>query len=161
MWIVVFYGIKEEWTIWSIPTWFFGIILLLVPIILSWVCLKLTLSFGRDVCENCTDLENVNSSFLPSYLAYVFIGLSVVNLQHLIFVYLIILVFTQVSRTHYFNPIFLLFGYSFYNVKTLKGTNIQVIAKEEIRNALNVRFNNLRRINDSTFIAWKNTNDED
>ena len=152
-WVVVLYGIKEEWTITPLPSWLFGICLLLGPILLSWISIFLTLFLGKDSLDECDDLEEANNSFLPTYLGYFFVGLGVEKFQHLAFVYLIILIFTYVAQTQYFNPIFLLFGYRFYHAKTKKGTKIFIIVKNKLRRADEVIFDNLRRINDTTYIA--------
>lgn len=154
-WVVVIYGIKEEWTIASIPSWVFGIVLLFAPILLSAISIWLTLPLSKDTLENCSNLEEANNSFLPTYLGYFFVGLGIEKLQHLAFVYLMILVFTYVAQTQYFNPIFLLFGYRFYNAETSKGTKVFLIVKQDFRRANDASFRNLRRINNTTFIAWR------
>jgi len=154
-WVVVMYGIKEEWAISPIPSWIFGGLLLFVPILLSVISIVLTLLLGKDSLNDCGKLTEANSSFLPTYLAYFFVGLGIEQFQHLIFVYLIILIFTYVAQTQYFNPIFLLFGYRFYNAETSEGTKVFLIVKKNLRRANEVKFSNLRRINDTTYIAWR------
>lgn len=74
----------------------------------------------------------------------------------LCFVYAIVFVFTFLTQTQYFNPIFLLFGYHFYHITTEQGTKAFLIAKGKvIRNAKDVEFTDLRRINDTTYISRK------
>jgi len=152
-WVVVLYGIKEEWTITPLPVWLFGVFLLLGPILFSWISILLTRFLGKDSLDECADLEEANHSFLPTYLGYFFVGLEIEKFQHLVFVYLIILIFTCVAQTQYFNPIFLLFGYRFYHGKTKKGTKVFIIVKKKLRSADEVIFSNLRRINDTTYIV--------
>ena len=41
-WMLVVYGIKEKITIREIPQWIFGVILLSIPIILSWISVKIS-----------------------------------------------------------------------------------------------------------------------
>jgi hypothetical protein len=154
-WVIVIFGIKEEWTIAFLPVWAFGTFLLFIPIVLSGISILLTLLLSKDTLENCGKIKEVNNSFLPTYLAYFFVGLGIGKYQHLVFVYLIILIFTYVAQTQYFNPIFLLFGYRFYNAETAKGTKIFLISRKNIRNANEINFTNLRRINDTTFISWR------
>ena len=70
-----------------------------------------------------------------------------------VYLYLIVFVFTFLSQTQYFNPIFLLFGYHYYHILTDQGTQVFVITKGRvIRNKTNITFKNLRRINDTTYI---------
>ena len=154
-WVVVIFGIKKELTIASLPTWISGIILLLVPMLLSGISVLLTLPLSKDNFENCSELEEVNHSFLPTYLGYFFVGLGIEKYKHLIFVYTIIFLFTYIAQTQYYNPIFLLFGYRFYNAKTSNGTKIFIITRKSLRRAREVSFKNLRRINDTTYISWR------
>ena len=154
-WVVVFYGIKEEWTIFPFHPLLFSLMLLSAPIVLSAIGLILSLSLRKETFGKCTDLEEADNSFLPTYLGYFFVGLGVERIQHLTFVYLMILIFVSVlaSRAKYFNPIFLLFGYRSYNAKSSQGTSVLLIVRQNLRNANEVNFDNLRRINDTTFIG--------
>ena len=155
-WVVVIFGIKNEWAIALLPSWFLCVLLLFIPVILSGISIFLSYFLKKDNIEDCCELKEANSSFLPIYLGYFFVGLNISEMPHLIFVYLIILIFTYVAQTQYFNPIFLLFGYRFYKAKTAKGTWIFIITKGNLRRADEVYFNNLRRINDTTFISRSN-----
>ena len=154
-WVIVIYGIKEEWTMAFLPSWGFCIVLLFVPIVLSAISIPLTLLLGKDNLETCGELEEADSSFLPTYLGYFFMGLGIDKLQHLIFVYLIIFAFTFVAQIQYFNPMYLLFGYRFYHAETMRGTKVFLIVRKNLRKAMDAKFCNLRRINDITYIAWR------
>ena len=153
-WVVVVFGIKEGWAICGMPVWTTSVLLIVVPFTLSFISLHSTKLLGRDTLTKCKNIEEVDNSFLSIYLAYFFVGLGVQQVQHLIFVYLIILIFTYVSQTPFCNPIFLVFGYHFYNTETPEGTKILLIAKENLRRANDVNFENLRRINDNIYIKW-------
>jgi hypothetical protein len=153
-WMVVIYGIKSDWTVGCLESWQFNIILLFIPIVLSAISVLLTLLRSKDNLKTCGDLEEANISFLPVYLGYFFVGLGIDKLQHLIFVYIIILVFTFVAQTQYYNPIYLLFGFRYYLAKTEKNTKIFLIVRKNLRKATDAKFENLRRINDTTYIAW-------
>lgn len=108
---------------------------------------------GADTIEGgITSIEPANNTFLPSYLGYFFVGLSVPNLETFVFVFGILFVFTFVSQTLYFNPLFLLFGYHFYYVSTTGCTNIFIISKYNIKNIDNLSFPNLKRVTDFTYI---------
>jgi hypothetical protein len=117
--------------------------------------LFLWLKSGNDNLATCKELEEADSSFLPVYLGYFFIGLSVDSLQHLIFVYVIIFSFTCLAQMKYFNPVYLLFGYRYYNIETIKGEKVFLIAKKGLRNAKDANFERLRRINNITYFAWR------
>jgi hypothetical protein len=153
--VIVIYGIKEDWTIAPLPTWLFSVLLLLAAIILSAVSILMILKLDKDNLETCSEFEEANSSFLPVYLGYFFVGLGIDKLQHMIIIYLVIFVFTYAAQTQYFNPIYLLFGYRYYNATTEKGTRVFLIVRKNLRRASDAKFKNLRRINDTTFIAWR------
>ena len=127
--------------------------MLLVPIILSKITIYLSRGLSIDSINSCKDIYLANNEFLPVYLGYFFVALSINNIVVLVCVYIIVFIFTLLSQSQYFNPIFLLFGYNFYHVKTDNGTRAFIIIKGPVvRSAKNISFNNLRRINNSTFI---------
>lgn len=108
---------------------------------------------GTDKIEGgITSIEPANNAFLPSYLGYFFVGLSVPNCEVFVFVFGILFVFTFVSQTLYFNPLFLLFGYQFYYVSTENNAKIFIVSKLILRNNVELSFQNLRRITDFTYI---------
>ncbi|MEM1484250.1 hypothetical protein V6615_05140 [Oscillospiraceae bacterium PP1C4] len=109
------------------------------------------------------DIEQANNSFLPSYLGYFFVALGVLTTETLWFIYFILFVFTFCSQTMYFNPIFLIFGYQFYNVTTADNIKIFLISRKQIKTTKELVFPTLKRINNFTFIdveKAKEDNDE-
>jgi hypothetical protein len=96
-------------------------------------------------------VEYANNSFLPSYLGYFFVALSIQSWETLGFVYILLFVFTFFSQALYFNPLFLVFGYNFYNNTTKNGVVLFLISREEFKvpESINISTN---RINDYTFI---------
>jgi hypothetical protein len=68
------------------------------------------------------------------------------------FVYVVLFVFTFLSQALYFNPLFLLFGYEFYNIKTNNGTAIFLISRRQYRQPRDVEIATAYRINNYTFI---------
>lgn len=152
-WMLVVYGIKEKVTILGISQCFFGVILLGIPIILSWISIRISVYLGSDSLEGCQEFSLADNEFLPTYLGYFFVSLSVSDITTMAYLYLIVFVFTFLSQTQYFNPIFLLFGYHYYHILTERGTRVFIITKGKvIRNKTNITFKNLKRINDTTYI---------
>ena len=98
------------------------------------------------------DLEHANNAYLPSYLGYFFVALSVPDVETLVFVFLILFVFTYFSQTIYFNPLFLLWKRHFYYVTTENNIKIFLITRKVLRKPSDVHFENLKRINNYTFI---------
>ena len=129
----------------------------IIPIFLTWVSLKLSKFLGRDEFKSgeVESIEHANNSFLPSYLGYFFVALSISDWTALAFVYGMLFVFTFLSQALYFNPLFLIFGYEFYNIKTASGTTIFLISKDRYKKPGAVSISSARRINDYTFIERK------
>lgn len=99
-----------------------------------------------------TNLEYANNAFLPTYLGYFFVALDIPNTEALWFVYPLVLVFTFLSQTLYFNPLFLVFGYHFYNLTTANNVKIFMITRKKFKNPATLSFSSLLRINDFTYI---------
>lgn len=138
----------------ALPNFISYIAYTVVPVFLTWVSLKLSNFLGRDEFKagEVESIEHANNSFLPSYLGYFFVALSVSDWTALAFVYGMLFIFTFSSQALYFNPLFLIFGYEFYNIKTVSGTTIFLISKERYKRPNAVSIPSARRINDYTFI---------
>lgn len=154
MWMPVVYAIKVGTTVGEIPQIIFDVLLLCIPIILSLISIGVSSFLSFDVQNRkCQEFSLADNEFLPTYLGYFFVSLSIENKTTMILLYIIVFVFTFLSQTQYFNPIFLLFGYHYYNILTESGTRIFVIARGKvIRNKEKISFDNLRRINNTTYI---------
>lgn len=98
------------------------------------------------------ELKIASYNFLPSYLGYFFVSLSVYELDVFIFVYIIVLVFTFLSDSLYFNPFFLILGYSFYFVKTNMDVEALLITKKKLKLPNDYGTRAVRIINDRTWI---------
>jgi hypothetical protein len=159
--ILVIFFIKEEYTLnslheklYNLPNYVSYIIYFFVPIVLTYVSLYISKFLGNSNITkgSITEVENANNAFLPSYLGYFFVALSINNSDTLIFVFIILFVFTFLSQTLYFNPLFLIFGYHFYNISTNNKAKLFVITKNEINKVDDIEFTQLKRINNFTFI---------
>ena len=127
---------------------------LAVPILLTGLSLRLSSFLGREFFKtgDVVSIEHANNSFLPSYLGYFFVALSINSWQTLTFVYTTLFVFTYRSQALYFNPLFLLYGYEFYNVTTSSNVTLFLISRENFRSPKDVVINKAFRINDYTLI---------
>ena len=157
-WMIVVYGIKSEWDLLAKNRIITSAILLCIPIVLSILSIILSkwFKYSGDQITTGRSIVLADNEFLPVYLGYFFVALSVPSVYSLAFVYFIVFVFTFLGQAQYFNPIFLLFGYHYYHVETLNGTRVFVISNGRIiRSVEDMDFGNLRRINDTTFISGK------
>ena len=127
---------------------------LLIPILSTGVSILLSNKLGKDEFKagEVGSIEHANNSFLPSYLGYFFVALSIGNWETLWFVYGVLFVFTFLSQALYFNPLFLLFGYEFYNITTKNGTAIFLISRQRYKKPDDIQIKVAYRINDYTFI---------
>lgn len=130
-----------------------GVVILLIPL-----CLPLLCSFlihhkeEEDLSENI-EFELVDSNFLPVYLGYFFVALSVNDDITLYFVYAILYIFSFVSNVAIFNPVLLLFKYHFYNVTTGGNSHIFIIYRGDvIRNVEDFENAKVYRINNTTYL---------
>lgn len=153
-WMLILYAIKKEWTVWNIPAWGCGILFLTIPVLLSLLSLWGFRFFGDDQLTKCQELSLADNEFLPIYLGYFFLATEIDGVSVMFWVYAIVFVFTFLSQTQYFNPIYLLFGYHYYHILSQEGTRVFVLVHGRVvRNKDAIFFRQLKRINDTTYIA--------
>ncbi|MGJ8526016.1 hypothetical protein LMG33818_001764 [Halomonadaceae bacterium LMG 33818] len=133
------------------------LIYILIPIFSTWVSILLSSKLGKDEFKSgeVKSIEYANNSFLPSYLGYFFVALGVENWETLVFTYCILFVFTFLSQALYFNPLFLLFRFKFYNVTTISGSTIFLISRNVYKRPNEIHISVAYRINNYTFIEWE------
>lgn len=155
--IVVVFLVKEKYKLnylndfASLYSW---ILFISIPIVLTALSFVIAKKLPRDRLQSSSvkEIELANNNFLPTYLGYFFVSLGVNDVSTLVVVFMIIYVFTFLSQTLYFNPIFLLFGYHFYFIKTSGNVKIFLISRKQLKTPGENSFENLRRINNYTFI---------
>lgn len=98
------------------------------------------------------DIELSNGDFLPSYLGYFFVAVSITNMDTFLLVYGLTVLLVMLSQSMYYNPLLLIFRYNFYHATDENGTRLFLITKKKIRTIQAEGFANLRRINDVTYI---------
>lgn len=166
--LLIIFLIKEKYVLWQgVSEYFSYIVYIISPILMTYFSILLCTKLGKDSfkCEldktgatsyPVQEIEYANNSFLPSYLGYFFVALGVNNIETLVCVYIILFVFTFLSQALYFNPLFLLFGFNFYNIKTKHGASIFLITKCDYKIPEDVEVNVAYRINSYTFIERGN-----
>lgn len=98
------------------------------------------------------DLELANSNFLPSYLGYFFVAVSITRTYTFLLVYSLTVLLVMLSQSMYYNPLLLILRYNFYHATDENGTRLFLITKKKIRTIQAEGFAKLRRINDVTYI---------
>ena len=83
-WIFVIYGISEEMSFVNDYKVLTGIVLLLIPFILTLIWLINTVKFSskESIQGDCQNIEEANNDFLANYLGYFFIGIGLEKLRH-------------------------------------------------------------------------------
>lgn len=129
---------------------FYVSIIVMINIFSLWM----TRFLGNDSLSSTSvvSIDPANDAFLPTYLGYFFVALSVQTIGMFAFVFAIIAIFIFFSRISYFNPFLFLHGYGFYYVVNANGVKVLVISKKKIKKRSEADFNSLKRINDFTFI---------
>ena len=152
--LLIVYFVKEKIWIQYLDT-YTVILYAIAPLVLASICIKLSDRLSNDCIKgDILGIELANDAYLPSYLGYFFVALSIPTKDNLTltFVFLILFLFVFCSQALYYNPLFLILGYKFYYVTNSKNMKIFIISKRELRISNNVSFNKLKRINDYTFI---------
>lgn len=164
--LVIIFAVKSSFTLQDIfcylnigkwipifPNFISYIVYMLVVLLLTKLSIWISTKLGKDSFESgeILSIEYANNSFLPSYLGYFFVALSIGDLDTLLFVYALLFVFTFFSQALYFNPLFLVFGYNFYNLTTKNGAKIFLISKSEFKTPKSIEIE-ANRINNYTFI---------
>ena len=132
--IVVVYLIKEKYilnVLENFSIYYSWTIFVFIPIILTAFSFLIALKLPRDILRSnsVNEIELANNNFLPTYLGYFFVSLGIDDVSTLIVVFGIIYLFTYLSQTLYFNPIFLFFGYHFYFIKTASNVKLFLITR--------------------------------
>lgn len=125
-----------------------------VPVLFTGISILLRRFLGKDDFRAGTvsTIEHANNSFLPSYLGYFFVALSIGNWETLFFVYGVLFIFTFLSQALYFNPLFLLFRFEFYNITTTNGAAIFLISRQKYKMPDEIDIDTAFRINNYTYI---------
>jgi hypothetical protein len=149
---VIISSVARDWWMYIAP-----VAMLAVPIVLTAISIRLARRLSSDSfpAGSIESVSHASNIFLPSYLGYFFVALSVPNVPTLLFVYMLLALFTFFSQALYFNPLFLLFGYNFYNVRTRDGVEAFLISRQKLRSPGKAQVLKARRINGFTFLEGK------
>lgn len=128
---------------------------LIIVLVLNCIFLKIASNLEGDGISGIISIEPVNDNFLPTYLGYFFVSVSITSLW--VFSYFIILVisFNLFSKIYFFNPTLLLSGYKFYHLVSTQGVKVILITKKDLRAVGDLSDGSYKRINDFTFIQVK------
>lgn len=153
LWVWVVYSIQQRYSFMFNSYLITSLFLIFTPFLLTILWLWTARWFSVDnIVGGCVDIEEAHNDFLANYLGYVFIGVGVDDSLVLVMVYVIIFVLTFAVQSKCFNPVLLIFGYKYYDVITSEGTKVFVVTRRNLRTPDEVEFDNLRRINNMSYI---------
>lgn len=138
----------------QIPLWASYGLYCVACILLTWMSSKMFGLFDLQDIQSCNikEIESADGVFIPTYLAYIFVGLSVKGLTELLFCYTILVVICFVAQIYLFNPAFYLLGYKFYFVTNSIDKKLLIMTKKKILFNETADFPRLYRINDYTYV---------
>ena len=133
---------------------FFAYILLTIFVIftLNKVFLWAVRGLDNEGMSNIQNVEPVNDNFLPTYLGYFFVSVSITSNWVFCYFMLLVVLFNLFSKIYFFNPSLLLSGFKFYHLTSDKGVKVLLICKDDLRSFKDVSSSVYKRINDCTFI---------
>lgn len=138
----------------DMPAWVSYTIYCVVTVLLTFVSSLFFKQFEKLEIrnDNIKCIESADCFFLPIYVAYVFVGLSILGLTQLFFCYAILSLLCFSAQTYLFNPVFYLLGYKFYFLTNSINQKVLVMTKRKILLSSCVDFPKLYRINDYTYV---------
>ena len=163
--LLVIYFVKSSyWLIQvdkQLDMWINIVIYLIISIGLSGLfILYFKKGLSKDSIENkVTSIESVNNEYIPIYLGYIFISVSIpnpcagqVDWVTLCIVYFLINLIVTNSRTLCFNPLFILLGYGYYAITTSSNIKLYIITRKKIgKRNQKLTFPNLRKVTEFVF----------
>lgn len=127
---------------------------------------KISISLGKTGATDSISINSINiiepanEYFLPIYLSYILVAISISTLKAFLIIFLMIATLLFFSKTAFFNPVLLILGYRFYHITNTKGLKILLIIKYDIKNKDDLRNQdkthsiNVKKINEYTYIQF-------
>lgn len=165
--IASLYFIKAQVSLFSVGISWLDMLLTIfvflgIPLLLSlmFVLLSKAVSPKDSLRLPAQKVSSANKDYLPVYLSYFFVSLSIpgsvqegIVYEVLIVFVFIIWIFTSLTTTYYFNPLLLLMGYKFYNVISNNGIELFIVSRRVIRkNETNITFPKLKKLTELVYI---------
>ena len=83
--------------------------------------------------KQISSFEQANDFYLPIYLGYAFVAISLPTWKSFLLFFLLMLILLSKTRFFYFNPLFLILGYKFYFIDNVDKSKMLVITKKEVK----------------------------
>ena len=83
--------------------------------------------------KQISSFEQANDFYLPIYLGYSFVAISLPTFKSFLLFFLLMLILLSKTRFFYFNPLFLILGYKFYFIDNVDKSKMLLITKKEVK----------------------------
>ena len=83
--------------------------------------------------KQISSFEQANDFYLPIYLGYAFVAISLPTWKSFLLFFLLMLILLSKTRFFYFNPLFLILGYKFYFIDNVDKSKMLLITKKEVK----------------------------
>jgi len=101
-------------------------------------------------------IKPIESVAMPTYIGLFVISLGISKFDDIVAIEILTILFIFwifFERVFYFNPIWILFKYRFYEIESDNGNSFTFITKRtDVKNEINMDLKNLKRINNFTFM---------
>ncbi len=131
---------------------FYSAIILLVVIAMIAYKIIIWVIFKKSGTERIavTSITPAEARFVPVYISYFVIALSINSFEVFVMVTIILFIFTYYTKMYFFNPIFLIFGYRYYDISDMHGTTLLFITKsKDLKNVK--QLDNIVRLNNFVY----------
>jgi len=128
----------------------FFLILLFIAYLCMWISIKKK-SFVEIKADSVSSIEPAGEEVMLTYLGLFFYALSVKDIHTLIISFFLLSFGCFLTRRYSFNPLYLFFGYHYYNV-TVGQKTILMISKDKIQFNDSIDFERTIKLNEFTFI---------
>lgn len=101
---------------------------------------------------NISRIYPASENFIPTFFAYIFLGLSISNFSTLLIVFFGLTIICYFGDMYLYNPIFYLIGYRYYYVERTDGSKVLVLTRKYLLKGNVCDFFDIREVNDHTYI---------
>lgn len=139
----------------DLPNWVSYVIYLAMVILSSWLLTKKFNVLNDRINLEADQIGRISptgDNFLASFFAYIFLGLSISNLYMLAVIFMALVIMCYSTQMYLYNPLFILFEYNYYYIKTPNGLTIILLTKQKFGLGEIDALKGIRRLNDYTYI---------
>lgn len=137
------------------PNWYSYVSYLLVVLTINW-CMARNFKKLPNIVEvkmdNISKIYPASENFIPTFFAYIFLGLSISNISTLLIVFFALTIICYFGDMYLYNPVFYIMRCRYYYVERKDGSKILVLTRKYLLKGNVCDFYDIREVNDHTFI---------